>query len=134
MRLQCRVSPAHSELLAHLETITPEYRAKRVIELANMMVTMISSGFIPHMGASPDAPTLPLQGPALANGNQATLDNNGSPRRPAPGGADLEQRAMPPIDDTLEGDDHGTIQEPAAEQAAIARSAPSWIKGAKLKS
>lgn len=39
MRLQCRVTPAEQELLNHLESIPPAYRAKRLIVLAAMFLS-----------------------------------------------------------------------------------------------
>ncbi len=44
MRLQCRVTPAHSELLQHLESIEQEYRGKRLVAMAAMYLGMLSSG------------------------------------------------------------------------------------------
>lgn len=38
MRLQIRVTPAHQELLDHLEAVDKEYRGKRLIALAAMML------------------------------------------------------------------------------------------------
>ncbi len=38
MRLQVRVTPAHQELLDHLEAVDKEYRGKRLIALAAMML------------------------------------------------------------------------------------------------
>ena len=40
MRLQCRVTPATSELLAHLEGIAPDFRAKRLVMLAAMYLSL----------------------------------------------------------------------------------------------
>ncbi|AZP73802.1 hypothetical protein EJJ20_35945 (plasmid) [Pseudomonas poae] len=43
MRLQCRVTPATQELHAHLETIDPDYRGKRLVAMAALYLSMISA-------------------------------------------------------------------------------------------
>lgn len=43
LRLQCRVTPATKELLDHLNTIHPDYRAKRLIMMAAMYLSMAGS-------------------------------------------------------------------------------------------
>lgn len=43
MRLQCRVTPATPELHAHLETIDPDYRGKRLVAMAALYLSMISA-------------------------------------------------------------------------------------------
>lgn len=44
MRLQIRVTPAHQELLDHLESIDREYRGKRLIALAAMQLAQMNGG------------------------------------------------------------------------------------------
>ncbi|WP_139332625.1 hypothetical protein [Aquipseudomonas alcaligenes] len=41
MRLQIRVTPAHQELLDHLESVDREYRGKRIIALAAMQLAQM---------------------------------------------------------------------------------------------
>lgn len=43
MRLQCRVTPATQELHAHLESIEPDYRGKRLVAMAALYLSMISA-------------------------------------------------------------------------------------------
>lgn len=43
MRLQCRVTPATPELHAHLETIDPDYRGKRLVAMAALYLSMTSA-------------------------------------------------------------------------------------------
>lgn len=42
MRLQCRVTPATQELHAHLESIDPDYRGKRLVAMAALYLSMVS--------------------------------------------------------------------------------------------
>ncbi|WP_432780721.1 hypothetical protein QZH44_30150 (plasmid) [Pseudomonas corrugata] len=42
MRLQCRVTPATQELHAHLESIDPDYRGKRLVAMAALYLSMAS--------------------------------------------------------------------------------------------
>lgn len=44
MRLQCRITPATKELHAHLEEVEPDYRAKRLVTMAAMYLSIVSSG------------------------------------------------------------------------------------------
>lgn len=43
MRLQCRVTPATPELHAHLETIDPDYRGKRLVAMAALYLSMTNA-------------------------------------------------------------------------------------------
>lgn len=43
MRLQCRITPATQELLAHLESIDPDYRGKRLVAMAALYLSMTSA-------------------------------------------------------------------------------------------
>ena len=43
MRLQCRVTPATQELHAHLETIDPDYRGKRLVAMAALYLSMAAA-------------------------------------------------------------------------------------------
>lgn len=60
MRLQIRVTPAHQELLEHLEAVDKEYRGKRLIALAAMMLAQMRQSATQAQTVTPSSETVAL--------------------------------------------------------------------------
>ncbi len=67
MRLQIRVTPAHQELLDHLEAVDKEYRGKRLIALAAMMLAQMRQPASQVQTVAPSSETVALGIPEVAD-------------------------------------------------------------------
>lgn len=120
MRLQCRVTPAHSELLKQLEAIPESYRSKRLIELANMMAMMLAHGNVAMPQQVVIQPAQRAAEPSVESESSGILPQKTQSKQ------DSEEQAnvLPVAQDSSKTHEENEEQEPSQP----GRQVPSWLR------